>query len=158
MVRYVLIIPCWILLVVVIRGRRVLDMALGPVFSNQVWSIIWLAAVCPRARLSLGVRRCMIEGKKPSMFEKWWVGWCGMVLNCLFVRDASSRAMSSPMIVTVRAASLRGRGIDMIGVLEGSRFEVINSPATMLPQASRLMGLITARLFSLMGDRALNRG
>lgn len=43
--RYVLIIPCWALLVVVIRGILSVAVALGPVFSNQVWSIIWLATV-----------------------------------------------------------------------------------------------------------------
>lgn len=36
--------------------------------------------------------------------------------------------------------------------------EVISSPAIMLPQANRLIGLITAGLFSLIGDRGLNRG
>ena len=40
--RYVLIIPCWVLLAVVIRGMFDEEMALGPTFSNQVWSIIWL--------------------------------------------------------------------------------------------------------------------
>lgn len=58
------------LLVVVINGVLREAMALGPDFSNQVWSIIWLAIVCPRERLSLGVRRWMMEGKNPSILEK----------------------------------------------------------------------------------------
>lgn len=36
--------------------------------------------------------------------------------------------------------------------------EVISRPAIMLPQASRLIGLITVGLFSLMGDSARKRG
>lgn len=56
-VRYVLIIPCWVLLAVVIRGMFDEEMALGPTFSNQVWSIIWLASVCPKTRFNLGVIR-----------------------------------------------------------------------------------------------------
>lgn len=56
-VRYVLIIPCWMLLVVEARGRVALDTALGPVFSSQVWSTIWLAMVCPSTKLSFGERR-----------------------------------------------------------------------------------------------------
>lgn len=49
--------PCWALLVVVIKGRLDEARALGPVFSNQVWSTIWLAMVCPRTRFSFGVKR-----------------------------------------------------------------------------------------------------
>ena len=62
------------------------------------------------------------------------------------------------MIVTIRAPSLRRGGIDITGVFRGMMFEVIRRPATMLPHASRLIGLITAGLFSLMGERELNRG
>ena len=77
---------------------------------------------------------------------------------CLLVREASSRAMSTPRIVTVRAASFKMGGIVMTGVFKGRMFDVIKRPAMMLPQASRLMGLITAGLFSLIGESALNRG
>lgn len=79
-------------------------------------------------------------------------------MNCLLVKDASSRAISRPRMVTVRAVSLSISGIDITGVFSGSRLEVIRRPATMLPQASRLIGLITAGLFSLIGESALNRG
>ena len=37
--------PCWALLVVVIRGILEDIRALGPTFSSQVWSISWLAMV-----------------------------------------------------------------------------------------------------------------
>lgn len=114
--------------------------------------------ICPRARLSLGVKRWIIIGKNPSMLEKWCVGRLGVVLNCLLVREASSRAVSSPRIVMVRAVSLRRGCIDMTGVFRGRMFEVIRRPAIMLPQAKRLMGLIIVGLFSLMGERVLNRG
>lgn len=100
----------------------------------------------------------MIAGKKPNMLEKWWAGRVGVGENCLLVREASSRAVRSPMIVTARAASFRAGGMVMIGVFRGRMFDVIRRPAIMLPHASRLMGLITAGLFSLIGERALNRG
>lgn len=102
--------------------------------------------------------RWTIAGKKPSIFEKWCVVSVGVGLNCLFVKEASSRAIRSPVIVTARAASLRSRGIDITGVFRGSMLEVIKRPAIMLPQARRLMGLMTVGLFSLMGERGLNRG
>lgn len=70
-VRYVLIIPCWTLLAVVISGMLRDEMALGPTFSNQAWSTIWEAIVWPRVRFSLGTSRWTIVGKKPNMLEKW---------------------------------------------------------------------------------------
>lgn len=74
------------------------------------------------------------------------------------MREASSRAIRRPKIVTIRAASLSRGGMDITGVLIGVILEVIMSPAMMLPQASRLIGLITAGLFSLIGESELNRG
>lgn len=82
----------------------------------------------------------------------------GVVLYCLLVRDAISRARTRPVIVTRRAANLSRGGMVMIGVFRGVMLEVIRSPAMMLPQAKRLIGLITEGLFSLIGERALNRG
>lgn len=79
-------------------------------------------------------------------------------MNCLLVSDASSRAVSRPTIVTRRAAILSRGGIVITGVFRGTMLEVITRPAIMLPQAKRLIGLITAGLFSLMGERELNRG
>lgn len=81
-----------------------------------------------------------------------------MGLNCLFVSDARSRAVRSPMMVTRRAASLIRGGIDITGVFNGIMQEVITKPATMLPQARRLIGLITVGLFSLIGESDGNRG
>jgi len=46
----------------------------------------------------------------------------------------------------------------MTGVLRGRRLEVIRRPAIMLPQANRLIGFMTAELFSLIGENELNRG
>lgn len=143
---------------VVTRGMFIEVIALGPVFSNQVWSTIWAAMVCPRMRFSLGGRRWIIAGKNPSMLEKWCIGKLGVVLNCLLVSEASSRAVRTPIIVTARAASFRIGGIDITGVFRGIMLEVIKRPAMMLPQARRLIGLITVGLFSLIGDSGLNRG
>lgn len=142
----------------VIKGRLMADTALGPDFSSQVWSTIWLAISWPRVRLILGARRWIIDGKNPSMLEKWCADRLGVGLNCLAVRDASSRATTSPRMVTARAASFRSGGMVITGVFNGRMFEVIRRPAMMLPQASRLIGLMTAVLFSLMGEKALNRG
>lgn len=67
-------------------------------------------------------------------------------------------ANSRPIVVTMRAVSFRLTGMVMVGVFEAKKFDVMIRPAIMLPQASRLIGLITAGLFSLMGDKGLNRG
>lgn len=72
--------------------------------------------------------------------------------------DASSRAVISPRAVTINALSLRAGCMVMMGVFNGVILDVMIRPATMLPQASRLIGLITAGLFSLMGDRGRKRG
>jgi len=100
----------------------------------------------------------VICGKNPSILEKWWGARRGAGLNCLVVRFASSIAVMRPRIVTRRAASLSRGGIDIIGVFKGVILEVIKRPATMLPQAKRLIGLITAELFSLIGEKARKRG
>lgn len=79
-------------------------------------------------------------------------------MNCFDVIVASSIATRKPVMVTMRAASFREGGMVIIGVLEGRKLEVIIRPAVMLPHASRLIGLITAGLFSLIGERGRNRG
>lgn len=76
----------------------------------------------------------------------------------MVVSEASSKAIIRPRRETIRAASLREVGIVMIGVFKGIIVEVIKKPAIMLPHARRLIGLITAGLFSLIGERELNRG
>lgn len=100
----------------------------------------------------------MNVGKKPSILEKRWACIWGVILNCLLVRVANSRAVISPRAVTSIAESLRGAGMVIMLVLDGNRFEVSRSPVMMLPQARRLIGLIIEGLFSLMGDMVLNRG
>lgn len=79
-------------------------------------------------------------------------------MNCLLVREASSKARSRPRIVTARAASFNKGGMDITGVFIGRMLEVMRRPAMILPQASRLIGLITAGLFSLIGEWGLKRG
>lgn len=74
------------------------------------------------------------------------------------MRVAISRASTRPTIETARAASFRVGCIDITGVLRGSILDVISCPAMMLPHASRLIGLITDGLFSLMGGKGPNRG
>lgn len=58
----------------------------------------------------------------------------------------------------MRAASLMVGGMVITGVFTGSMLKVRMYPAMMLPQASRLIGLITEGLFSLIGEREGNRG
>lgn len=65
---------------------------------------------------------------------------------------ANSRAVISPIKVTIRAASLRTGVIVITGDLLGIILEVIINPARILPQANRLMGLIRAESFSLIGE------
>lgn len=79
-------------------------------------------------------------------------------MYCLLVREASSSAARRPIIVTMRAAALRRKGMDITGVFRGVMWEVIRRPAMTLPQARRLIGLITVELFSLIGERGLKRG
>lgn len=86
------------------------------------------------------------------------MGFCLNCLNCLDDRAESSSAVKKPRRVTIRAASFRGVGMVMGGVLRGRVFEVMKRPAAMLPQAKRLMGLMMAGLFSLIGGRGLKRG
>lgn len=117
-----------------------------------------MAIDCPKVRLSLGDRRWIIEGKNPSMFEKLCRGRVGKILSCFEVKIAISKAMRRPRIETNNAASLRVGGIVITGVFKGGKLSVIISPAIMLPQARRLIGLITAGLFSLIGRKEVNRG
>ena len=146
------------LLVEETRGWWEVITALGPVFSSQVWSTIWLAMFWPRKNAETGAKRWTISGKKPNKAENRCMCRLGIGLYCLLVSRASSIATSRPIIVTARAASLRRGGMDMTGVFRGVILEVISRPAMMLPHASRLRGLISAGLFSLIGERGLNRG
>lgn len=142
----------------VTRGSLIDTKALGAAFSSHVWSTVWDAIAWPRSRLILGVMRWIVAGKNPSILEKWWAARVGVRLYCLLVRDAISIASARPRTETARAASFRPRGMVRTGTLEAARLEVIRRPARTLPKASRLIGLITAGLFSLMGERGLKRG
>jgi len=92
------------------------------------------------------------------MLEKLWATRLGVILCCLFVKEASSRAIKRPRTETIRALSFRRGGMVIIGVFVGRKLEVMIRPATMLPQAKRLMGLMIEGLFSLMGESGRNRG
>lgn len=74
------------------------------------------------------------------------------------VRLARSIAIIRPAMVTRMAACFAISGIVIIGDLIGSMFDAITSPEIMLPQARRLIGFITVGLFSLIGERGLDRG
>lgn len=156
--RKVFTIPCWALLVVVTRGRLAAHIALGTDFSSQVWSSSWVARYCPKRRLSLGGRRWRTIGKKPNILEKLWAGRVGVGENCLLVSCVSSRAKRRPRSVTRRAITFRRGGMVIICVLGIIILEVIRRPAMILPQARRLMGFTTFGSFSLIGEKAENRG
>lgn len=71
---------------------------------------------------------------------------------------ASSRAKNRPARVTSKAVIFKRGDIVITGILGRVKLAVINRPAIRLPQARRLIGLITFWLFSLIGERGLNRG
>lgn len=71
--------------------------------------------------------------------------------------DANCRAISRPRVVTISADNFMVGVITITGVLLGSIFEVIISPAKMLPHARRLIGLITSLGVSSIGDKVLIR-
>lgn len=74
------------------------------------------------------------------------------------MRVANSKAVNNPRTETARAASLSSVGMVKTGVLKRLMFSITKRPPKMLPHASRLRGLITAELFSLIGERGRNRG
>lgn len=76
----------------------------------------------------------------------------------MLVREANSKAVSNPRIETARAASLSSVGMVKIGVLKRLMFSITSKPPKMLPHAKRLRGLITAGLFSLIGENGKKRG
>lgn len=61
--KYVLIKPCWALLVAEMRGSWAEVTILGPAFSSHVWSTVCEATDWPRISPILGVARCVIAGK-----------------------------------------------------------------------------------------------
>ena len=79
-------------------------------------------------------------------------GFC-LVRMRVWVSFDISRARAIPRAVTTRAVILMDNGIVMGGVFVGGMYEVIRSPAVMLPSASRVIGDVTAGLFSFIGVR-----
>lgn len=68
-----------------------------------------------------------------------------------------SSAKAMPRAVTARAVILMDSGIVIGGVFVGTMNEVMKNPARMLPKARRVMGEITAGLFSFIGVKGVTR-
>lgn len=87
---------------------------------------------------------------------------CGLIFgdgfSCFDDKSVSAVAVKRPMIVTSRALSFSRGVIVITWVFVGRKLDVINRPAIILPQARRLIGLITVGLFSLIGDSGVDRG
>lgn len=77
--------------------------------------------------------------------------WFGLGWVRVCVMFESSRARTTPRIVTRMAAVLVIRGMVIGGVLVGVMKEVINIPAIMLPRARRVRGAVISGLFSFIG-------
>lgn len=88
--------------------------------------------------------------KYPSEVEKVEMWLClGEAMVC--VRFESSSASVRPRTVTVIAAIFVSIGMVIGGVFVGRVKDVMSRPIIMLPIARRVMGLVTAGLFSLIG-------
>lgn len=77
---------------------------------------------------------------------KLWVseGFMGILLAI----EASFSPTRMPMIVTVNAAILIHIGVVVVGALSSKMFITMNTPATMLPVARRVIGFMTIGMFS----------
>lgn len=62
----------------------------------------------------------------------------------------SSSAIANPAIVIMRAVIFRYQGMVITCTVVGGMLYEMKKPAIMLPSASRLIGLISNGLFSLM--------
>lgn len=82
-------------------------------------------------------------------FEKWPC----FVRIMVWVIFEISRARAIPRTVTIIAVILMYRGIVIGGVFVGRMNEVMMNPAVMLPNARRVIGEVTAGLFSFIGVR-----
>lgn len=69
-----------------------------------------------------------------------------------------SSAIANPAIVIIRAAAFIYQGIVITCTVVGGMLYEIKKPARILPRASRLIGLISNGLFSLMVVVVENRG
>lgn len=122
----------------------------GPIFLYQDKSTRCEAIFWPPARRLVVLRRCIRGLKYPRDVEKFDRCPC-FVRIMVWVIFEISRARIIPRTVTRMAVILMYRGIVVGGVFIGSVNEVMMNPAVMLPSASRVIGEVTAGLFSFIG-------
>lgn len=122
----------------------------GPNILYQERSIKWEAMFCPPLRILVMLRRCARGLKYPKDTEKFERVVCFVRMRVWAIFEIS-RAKAMPRAVTARAVILMDRGIVIGGVFVGMMKEVIRNPAIMLPNARRVMGEVTAGLFSFIG-------
>ena len=109
-----------------------------------------MAIFCPLISKLVELRRCVRGLKYPSEMEKV-EAWLRLGEVIAWVKLESSRARIRPRAVTVIAANLVSVGMVIGGVFTGRMKDVMSRPIIMLPAARRVMGLMTAGLFSLIG-------
>lgn len=122
----------------------------GPSILYQERSIRWEAMFCPPLRKLVMLRRWIKGLKYPRDVEKFERVVC-FVRMSVWVIFEISRARAMPRAVTIRAVILMDRGMVIGGVFVGMMNEVMRNPARMLPSARRVMGEVTAGLFSFTG-------
>lgn len=88
--------------------------------------------------------------KYPREVEKFEKGVCFVRISVWAIFEIS-RARAIPRAVTTRAVILMWSGMVIGGVFVGRMNEVIRKPARMLPSARRVIGEVTAGLFSFIG-------
>lgn len=74
----------------------------------------------------------------------------GFVGVKLLVRLLSSSAIAKPVMVIIRAVVFRYQGMVITCTVEGGMLYEMKNPAKILPSASRLIGLVSIVLFSLI--------
>lgn len=124
----------------------------GPSSFSQERSTRLEAIFCPLFSRLVMLKRCVSGLKYPREMEKLYRGLCFVRMRVWVIFDSSS-AITIPRAETTRAVILIERGIVMGGVFVGGMYEVIRSPAIILPKASRVIGEITSGLFSFIGVR-----
>lgn len=80
-----------------------------------------------------------------EIIELWVLEGFGGILLTI---EVSFNPIIKPIIVTVNAAILINTGMVVIGVFSDSVLNAINGPATMLPEARRIIGFIIMGMFS----------
>lgn len=122
----------------------------GPSILYQERSIRWEAMFCPPLRRLVMLRRWVRGLKYPRDVEKFERGVC-FVRRRVWVIFEISNARAMPRAVTAKAIILMERGMVIGGVFVGVMNEVMRKPARMLPSARRVIGEVTAGLFSFIG-------